>query len=529
MAPPTRTWHYRQVTWWCWVLLVVGVLFLSVIVFDLTQRQHALLRNFPIVGHFRYLLEGVGPELRQYIVVDNDAEKPFSRDQRRWIYTASKHGNTYFGFGTDNDLEASPSYVIVKQSSFPLPEPHPGAAAYDDMYSAPAAKVFGATRGRTRSYRPSSVVNVSSMSYGSLGAKAIEALDRGAKLAGCHQGTGEGGISPYHGFGGELVWQIDTGYFGCRDLQGRFELARFKVVVAAHPEVRMIELKLSQGAKPGLGGLLPGAKVTPEVAAMRGITVGVDCWIPSRHSAFHDADSLLDFVELLASESGLPVGIKSAVGQIDLFEQLATLMVVGGRGVDFVTIDGGEGGTGAGPLVFSDHVAFPFKVGFAQVYRAFAEAGLDNDVAFVGSGKLGLPENALLAFALGCDVVNVGREAMLSIGCIQAQRCHTGRCPTGVATNSPWRQRGLDPTLKSTRAAGYLVQVRKELLQLSRACGVAHPALVTLDRLEFVDDRFGARPAADVFGYEPGWGTPSVTDQDELHRLLERPSTEMTS
>jgi glutamate synthase domain-containing protein 2 len=204
------------------------------------------------------------------------------------------------------------------------------------------------------------------------------------------------------------------------------------------------------------------------------------------------------------------------VGQLDLFEDLAALMAEGGRGVDFVNIDGGEGGTGAGPLVFTDHVALPFKIGFSRVYRIFAEAGLHERIVFVGGGKLGLPENALLAFALGCDTVSVGREAMLSIGCIQAQRCHTNRCPTGVTTSSAWLQRGLDPALKSVRAANYLVQVRKELLQLSWACGVAHPALVTLDHLELIDDRFGTRGARDVFGYEPAWGVPSTTDRSEI-------------
>jgi len=509
-------------TWWGWALVAVGVMLLVVVVYDLTQRQHALLRNFPLIGHLRYLLESVGPELRQYIVVDNDSEKPFSRDQRRWIYTSAKRADTYFGFGTDNDLETTPNYVIVKQSTFPLSDPHPGDVAYDDQFGAPAAKVFGSARRREGAYRAPSLVNVSSMSYGSLGASAIEALNRGAALASCYQGTGEGGVSPHHGFGGELVWQIGTGYFGCRDSRGHFEFARFKDVVAAHPEIRMIEIKLSQGAKPGLGGLLPAAKVTPEIATMRGVPVGVDCWSPNHHSAFHDADSLLDFVELLGSESGLPVGIKSAVGQTAFFRDLASQMVGGERGVDFVTVDGGEGGTGASPLVFSDHVAFPFKVGFAQVYRVFAEAGLNRDVAFIGSGKLGLPENALLAFALGCDAVNVGREAMLALGCIQSQRCHTGRCPTGVATNSQWRQRGLDPAVKSTRAANYLVQVRKELLKLSRACGVAHPAFVTLDHLSFVDDRFAVRSASDVFDYETGWGVPSDADLKAIDQVMAR-------
>jgi glutamate synthase domain-containing protein 2 len=507
-------------TWWVWMLIVVGVLIAAVVVYDLTQRQHALLRSFPIIGHFRYLLEGVGPELRQYIVVDNDAEKPFSRDQRRWVYTASKQRNSYVGFGTDNDLEASPGYLIIKQAAFPLPEPHAGDRGFAEDFPLPSAKVLGGARGRAKSLRAPSVVNISNMSYGSLGAKAVESLNRGAALAGCFHGTGEGGISPFHGYGGELIWQIGTGYFGCRDGEGRFDLSRFRDVIAAHPEIRLVEIKLSQGAKPGLGGLLPAAKVTSEVAAMRGVPAGVDCWSPNVHSAFHDADSLLDFAELLAAESGLPVGIKSAVGQLDLFRDLAALMASGGRGVDFINVDGGEGGTGAGPLVFTDHVALPFKIGFSRVYRVFAEAGLHEDIVFSGGGKLGLPENALLAFALGCDTVNVGREAMLSIGCIQAQRCHTGRCPTGVTTNNAWLQRGLDPALKSVRAANYLVQVRKELLQLSRACGVAHPALVTLDHLELVDDHFGAREAADVFGYEPGWGMPSASDRTEIARVM---------
>ncbi len=283
----------------------------------------------------------------------------------------------------------------------------------------------------------------------------------------------------------------------------------------------MVEIKLSQGAKPGLGGHLPARKVTEEIAALRGIPVGADCWSPTRHTAFSSTDEMLDFVELLAETSGLPVGIKSAVGQVSFFDELATLMVPRARGVDFVTIDGGEGGTGAAPLSFADHVSFPFKVGFAKVYAAFAERGLAADVAFIGSGRLGLPDTAIVAFALGCDSINVGREAMMAIGCIQAQRCHTGRCPTGVATNNPWRQRGLDPTLKSVRAAGYLVQLRKELLQLSRACGVIHPSLVTLDHLAFLDDNFGSREAGDVFGYQPGWGVPSKEDQAALKALVE--------
>ena len=506
--------------WWAWVLIGFGVLLVGLVVYDLTQRHHAILRNFPVLGHFRYLLEGVGPELRQYIVVDNDAEKPFSRDQRRWVYTAAKGSDTYFGFGTDNDIDGTPGYLVVKHVAFPLREPHRGDADFDATHALPAAKVAGAARGRRQAFRYPSAVNVSSMSYGSLGRRAIESLNRGAAAAGCLQGTGEGGISPYHSHGADLVWQIGTGYFGCRDSGGRFDLARFADVVAAHPEVRLVELKLSQGAKPGLGGLLPAAKVTPEVAALRGIPAGVDCWSPTRHSAFSDADSLLDFVELLAETSGRPIAIKSAVGELDFFTDLARLMTSGERGVDVINIDGGEGGTGAGPLVFGDHVALPFTTGFARVYREFAEQGLTERVLFSGAGKLGLPDNAIVAFALGCDAVNVGREAMLSIGCIQAQRCHTGRCPTGVATNSTWRQHGLVPELKAERAARYVVQMRKELLQLARACGEVHPALVSLDHVEYLDGRHRGTPAAEVFGYRPGWGVPGEVDCATIRGLM---------
>jgi len=500
-----------------WIVLAVIVGFLVVVaVYDLVQRKHAILRNFPVVGHLRYLLEGIGPELRQYIVTDNDSDRPFSRDQRRWVYTSAKKLNNYIGFGTDNDLELTPGYVIVRPQAFPVADPIPDGAPL------PCAKVLGAARNRPKAFRMESAVNISSMSYGSLGGRAVEALNAGAAIAGCLQGTGEGGLTPYHQRGGDLVWQIGTGYFGCRDQQGRFDLARFCDVVAVNPTIRAIDIKLSQGAKPGLGGLLPAAKVTREIAELRGVAMGVDCISPPAHSAFHDTDSLLDFVELLADRTGLPVGVKTAVGDLGFFEDLARLMRDTGRGIDFLTVDGGEGGTGAAPLAFADHVALPFKVGFAQVYRVFAEADMTDRIVFIGSGRNGLPTAALLAFALGCDAVNVGREAMLAIGCIQAQRCHTGRCPTGVTTNSHWRQRGLDPTLKSVRCANYLAQLRRELLALAHTCGQVHPALVTADQLAVLDESYGTRSAREVFGYRPGWGLPSPAQQGDV-RVLMRP------
>ena len=475
---------------------------------DLTQKKRALSRNFPLIAHARYALEKVGPELRQYIVTSNDQERPFSRDQRTWVYASSKKENNYVGFGTDNDVEHTEGYVIVKHRTFAPTAPSTAVAHghHDDDVPLPAAKVLGAPRGRTHAFRPASVVNVSAMSFGALSGKAIEAINRGVALAGAMHNTGEGGLSDHHRKGGDLIFQVGTAYFGCRDDQGRFDLARLKDLVQSAP-VKAIEVKLSQGAKPGLGGLLPAAKITEEISRIRGIPLGQDCASPSRHAEFDDVDSMLDWVERIAQETGLPVGIKSAVGEMGFWEDLAEQMSGRTRGVDFITVDGGEGGTGAAPLVFADTVALPFRVGFSRVYSTFARAGLTNDVAFIGSGKLGLPDNALVAFALGADMVNVAREAMLSIGCIQSQKCHTDHCPTGVATQNPWLIRGLDPTLKSVRLANYLQTLRRDLLKVSEACGVPHPGLLDAEAVEILDGNRRGTPLREVYGYEPGWGS----------------------
>jgi glutamate synthase domain-containing protein 2 len=501
-----------------WALPAAASALAGLVAHDLVQRKHALLRNFPVVGRARGALETIGPELRQYIVAGNDDERPFTRDQRRWVYASSKLENNYFGFGTDNDIEHTAGYPVIKHRTFgravPPSTPEAGLGA-----TLPCAKVLGAARGRAAAFRPPSVVNVSAMSFGSLSGNAVEALNRGAALAGCLHNTGEGGLSSYHRNGGELVLQIGTAYFGCRDAHGRFDLQRLKDLVGSAP-VRALEVKLSQGAKPGLGGHLPGAKVSREIAETRGIPEGVDCISPSRHAEFCDVDSMLDWVELLADETGLPVGIKSAVGDLQFWDELTSLMADGSRGVDFVTIDGGEGGTGAAPLLFSDSVSLPFQLGFSRVYRTFAERGLHERVVFHGAGKLGLPDNAVVAFALGCDTVNVGREAMLAIGCIQAQKCHTDHCPTGVATQNAWLTRGLDPTLKSVRLANYVKTLRRDLVKAAEACGVEHPALIDTDTVEILDGRTGATPLHEVYGYRPEWGLPSAEDRAAVVRLM---------
>ncbi|MBT8488541.1 MAG: FMN-binding glutamate synthase family protein, partial [Gemmatimonadetes bacterium] len=382
------------------------------------------------------MLEAIGPELRQYIVADNNEELPFSRDDRSWIYASAKKQNNYSGFGTDDPVEKSPNYLIIKHATLGRMDTHHDEQQ-DPKYRLPCAKVLGGERKRRRRFRPESVVNISAMSYGSLSSAAVEAMNRGAAICGCLHNTGEGGIAPYHLHGGELIWQLGTGYFGCRATDGGFDRVKFLEKVDEHP-VRAVEIKLSQGAKPGLGGVLPGKKVTAEVARIRGVPQGQSVISPASHRAFRSVDEMLDFVESLADDSGIPIGIKSAVGDSEFWIELADRMSREDRGVDYIAIDGGEGGTGAAPYSFADHVALPWKVGFARVYKIFAERDAHQKVVWVGAGKLGFPETALMAFCLGADMIAVAREAMMAVGCIQAQRCHTGHCPTGVATQNPW-------------------------------------------------------------------------------------------
>jgi glutamate synthase (ferredoxin) len=497
-----------------WIVGILAVLVL-VTIYDLVQTRHAILRNFPVIGHFRYILEAVGPELRQYIVTSNNEELPFSRDQRSWVYASAKKQNNYTGFGTDNDQERSPNYLIIKHSTLGKTE----EGKHDETYPLPCAKILGGHRERRRAFRPASVVNVSGMSFGSLSSAAVEALNKGSAIADCLHNTGEGGISPHHLHGGELIWQLGTGYFGARAPNGAFDREECIRKVEAHP-VRAIEIKLSQGAKPGLGGVLPGEKVTAEISSIRGVPIGETVISPAGHRAFSDVDQMLDFVEDLADATGVPVGIKSAVGLLGFWKELADRMASESRGVDFIQIDGGEGGTGAAPFSFSDHVAMPYKIGFSRVYRIFAERGVHQNVVWVGSGKLGFPETALLSFCLGADMVAVAREAMMAIGCIQAQRCHTGHCPTGVATQNQWLVHGLDPTDKAARLANYVVTLRKELTRLSHACGVDHPGLLTSKHMEILDGNFGSRPLHEVFAYEQGWGLPSEADGEAVLREM---------
>ena len=504
-----------SIPWSAWILIILFI----IAVRDVFQRKHTISHNYPVVGHIRYILESIGPELRQYLVANNREELPFNRIERGWVYASSKGENNYEGFGTDRDIY-SHQHLFVNNAMFPykVDDFHPNKEDYAFL---PCAKVMGEFNNRKRPYRPKSVINVSAMSYGSLSAKAVESLNKGVKIAGAYHNTGEGGLSPYHKNGGDIVFHFGTGYFGVRTEDGNFSMEKMKQLVAENPYIRAIEIKLSQGAKPGKGGVLPGEKISQEIADIRGVEVGKTVLSPPNHKAFNTIPEMVDFIEAIAKETGLPVGIKAAIGKLDQWEELAILMKQTGKGPDFITVDGGEGGTGAAPPSFADHVSLPWVYAFGDLYRLFKSYELTERIVFIGSGKLGFPAKAAMAFAMGADCINVAREAMMSIGCIQAQVCHTNRCPSGIATQNKWLQRGIDIPLKSERLAQYFKTFRKEFLEITHAAGYEHPCQFTMDDIEVnVDDHNLSKELSGTYHYSkvevPFNGMQSLKDCHHL-------------
>lgn len=487
-----------EIPWWGWVLFALAlVAFRDIFI----NKKHTISHNFPVIGHIRYLLEHIGPELRQYLVANNREELPFNRIERSWIYASAKKENNYEGFGTDRDIFAH-QHIFINNAMIPfkIDKGHPNQV---DPSFIPCAKVMGAYNKRRKPYRPGSIINVSAMSFGSLSAKAVESLNKGVKIAHAYHNTGEGGLSPYHSHGGDVIFHFGTGYFGVRDAEGNFSMEKLIALVEKNPFVRAIEIKLSQGAKPGKGGVLPGAKISKEIAAIRGVEVGKDVLSPPNHSAFSNVPELLAFIEEIAKATGLPVGIKAAIGKIEQWEELADLMVSTGQGPDFITVDGGEGGTGAAPPSFADHVSLPWVYGFSELYKVFKKRSLTERIVFIGSGRLGFPAKAAMAFAMGADCINVAREAMMSIGCIQAQICHTNRCPSGVATQSKWLQNGIKVPLKSERLAQYFKTFRKELIEITHACGYEHPCQFKMKDIDMnVDDTNLSKELDRTYFYE---------------------------
>ncbi|WP_299886292.1 FMN-binding glutamate synthase family protein [uncultured Lacinutrix sp.] len=485
-----------NISWWLWIIIVLAIIAIR----DIIQKKHTISHNFPIVGHVRYMFESIGPEIRQYFVANNREELPFNRIERGWIYASAKKENNYEGFGTDRDIYAH-QHIFINNAMMPyqVKENHPNIA---DKSFLPCAKVMGEYNKRKRPYRPASIINISAMSFGSLSAKAVESLNKGVKIADAYHNTGEGGLSPYHSHGGDVVFHFGTGYFGVRAEDGGFSMEKMIKLVDDNPFIRAIEVKLSQGAKPGKGGVLPGAKITPEIAKIRGVEIGKDVLSPPNHKAFSNVPELVDFIEAIAEKTGLPVGIKAAIGKLEQWEELANIMKTTGKGPDFIAVDGGEGGTGAAPPSFADHVSLPWVYGFSDLYRLFQKKGLSERIVFIGSGKLGFPAKAAMAFAMGADCINVAREAMMSIGCIQAQICHTNRCPAGIATQKKWTQNGINIPLKSERLAQYFKTFKKELVEITHAAGYEHPCEFKMSDIEVnVDDHNLSKELDGTYGY----------------------------
>ncbi|WP_119355238.1 FMN-binding glutamate synthase family protein [Azohydromonas sediminis] len=431
---------------------------------DVRQSRHAVLRNYPVIGHLRFLFEFVRIEIRQYFIEGDNEATPFSRTQRSLVYQRAKGQSDKRPFGTQLDVHAD-GHEWINHSLVPTV-----LASHD--FRVP---VGDAANGCTRPYA-ASVFNISAMSFGSLSAHAILALNAGAKKGGFAHDTGEGSISQHHRVhGGDLIWEIGSGYFGCRDAHGRFDPARF-AEQAADAQVRMVEVKLSQGAKPGHGGVLPGPKVTPEIAAARGVPVGVDCVSPARHSAFDTPVGLLQFVQRLRELSGgKPVGFKLCVGHPWEWFAICKAMLATGLAPDFIVVDGAEGGTGAAPLEFSDHVGAPLQEGLLLVHNTLVGLGLRDRVRLGASGKIVSAFDIARAMALGADWCNSARGFMFALGCIQAQTCHTGTCPTGVTTQDARRQRALVVPDKAERVWRFHQSTLEALKELTQAAGLTHP------------------------------------------------------
>jgi glutamate synthase domain-containing protein 2 len=443
-----------------WLLVLAPAAVIGL--WDLLQSSHTLLRNYPLLGRVRWLFEYLRPYLRQYIVESNLSGRPFNREQRSLVYERAKESIDAKPFGTDLDVYDS-QYELMTHSVCP-------SSIEDTDFR---VEVGGAQCSKPYS---ASLLNISAMSFGALSGKAIEALNRGAHAGGFYHDTGEGGISTYHRIhGGDLVWEIGSGYFGCRDSNGRFDVARFSES-ACLDQVKMIEIKLSQGAKPGHGGVLPGSKVTAEIAQARGIPVGVDCVSPASHSAFSTPLELVEFAALLRERAGgKPVGIKLCVGHPwELFAVCKAMLQTGIR-LDFIVVDGAEGGTGAAPEEFSDHVGMALREGLVMTRNALVGTGLREDIRIAAAGKVYSAFSILSNLALGADWCNAARAFMFALGCVMSKNCHTDRCPTGVATQHRGRQRGLVVADKYLRVANYHRSTLERFGELLAATGLDSP------------------------------------------------------
>jgi glutamate synthase domain-containing protein 2 len=450
------------------LIFVIGVGLLAIVIMyivDITQTRHAVRRNFPVIGRFRYLFEKMGEFFRQYFFAMDREEMPFNRAQRSWIYRAAKGVDNTVAFGSSLNLSPAGTRIFV---NCPYPMLERDTAPTMPMTIGPHAR---------EPYAARSIVNVSAMSFGALSKPAVLALSNGSRMAGNWLNTGEGGVSPWHLEGGaDIVFQIGTAKYGVRNSDGGIDDDKLREV-SSHDNVKMIELKLSQGAKPGKGGILPGAKVTAEIASIRGIPEGEDSISPNRHPEIESAADLLEMINHIRDVSGLPVGFKAVIGAYGWLDELFEL--INDRGLesapDFITVDSGDGGTGAAPMSLIDNVGLLIKESLPLVVDKLRQNGLKDRVKVIASGKLVNPSEAAWALCIGADFINTARGFMLALGCIQALQCNKNTCPTGITTHDKRLQRGLVPEDKAERVKRYSETLRKEIGTIAHSCGVSEP------------------------------------------------------
>ena len=493
-------------SWWWWLLMIAAAALAVVGLNDIIQIRHSILRNYPVLGHIRFFFEKIRPEIRQYFIESDQDEEPFSREDRSIVYQRAKDEEGARPFGTKKKVYEG-GYSWMTHSIAPT---HLDRRDFRVRVGGPDCK---------QPY-DASLYNVSAMSFGSLSGAAIEAINKGAKMGGFLQDTGEGGISKYHRHGGDLTWEIGSGYFGCRDNEtGRFDPGKF-AQQAEDPQVKMIELKLSQGAKPGHGGMLPAAKITEEIAEARGVPMGLDCVSPAGHSEFSNPIELCEFLgELRDLSHGKPVGFKLCIGHRREFMGIVKAMIETGIYPDFIVVDGTEGGTGAAPLEFANHVGMPLTEGLSFVHNVLRGADIRDRIRVGAAGKLIHAFDISRAFALGADWCNSARGFMFAVGCIQAQACHTNKCPTGVTTQDPLRQRALVVPEKSERVAAFHRNTMRALAEMAGAAGLEDPR-------DFLPYHFMKREgdgdmveASDVWTYLPvGFLVRDVGFDDEAFR-----------
>ena len=446
-----------------WALVIVGPL-IMVGVYDMLQKKHTIRRNYPVVGNIRYLLEGIRPEIMQYFIENDTEGRPINRLFRSLIYERSKKVNDNTPFGTQ---------VNVYEEGYEWLDHSINAIHHNNKEGGPRVMVGGPQCNKPYS---ASILNISAMSFGSLSQNAVMAMNKGARMGRFAQNTGEGGLSPYHlKHQGDLIWQIGTGYFGCRTKDGNFSPENFKATVSSE-NVKMVEIKLSQGAKPGHGGILPAAKNTEEISKIRGTIPHTDVISPPVHSAFEGSGGLMHFIEKLRDLSdGKPIGFKLCIGVKSEFDDLCKAMVKTGIKPDFIAVDGGEGGTGAAPIEFSNSMGMPLRDGLAFAVDTLRGYGLKKDIKVIASGKVFSGFHMARLFALGADMINSARAMMMATGCIQALECHTNRCPVGVATQDKGLMKGLVVEDKATRVANYHEETVKSFMELIAGAGMHSP------------------------------------------------------